>query len=240
MSPLRLVERRNSHQPVHPNLAGQIAKRILANHRKCRRLDSGFFSGLVVVHLRLKSLPLGPPQIHAKQHLSPILRFGAPCSGMNRHDRIKAVVRAGKQRLGFNPIHQFAQRFQVALQIGPDVLTFTCQIKIGGNVVGPPRQVAFQRQHALQALPFAHDLLRFFRIRPQIGIRRLLFYFGKLLAQLTGVKDTPAGREPWSLRKYIAVRVHPTCLITQPVLAWSLVASRSSLASSSQRPTTVD
>jgi hypothetical protein len=53
-------------------------------------------------------------------------------------------------------------------------------------------------------------LLRFFRIRPQIGIRRLLFYFGELLAQLAGVKDTPAGREPWSLMKCIAVPVHPT------------------------------
>jgi hypothetical protein len=43
----------------------------------------------------------------------------------------------------------------------------------------------------------------------------LLFYFGELLAQLTGVKDTPAGREPWSLETYIAVPVHPTFLITQ-------------------------
>jgi hypothetical protein len=56
-------------------------------------------------------------------------------------------------------------------------------------------------------------LLRFFRIRPQIGIRRLFFYFGKLLAQITGVKDTPGGREPWSLKKCIAVPVHPTLFI---------------------------
>jgi hypothetical protein len=53
-------------------------------------------------------------------------------------------------------------------------------------------------------------LLRFFRIRPQIGIGRLLFYFGELLAQFTGVKDTPAGREPWSLEMCIVVPVHPT------------------------------
>jgi hypothetical protein len=52
--------------------------------------------------------------------------------------------------------------------------------------------------------------MRFFRIRPQIRIRRLLLYFGKLLAQLVAVKDTPAGREPWSLKKCIAVLIHPT------------------------------
>jgi hypothetical protein len=55
-------------------------------------------------------------------------------------------------------------------------------------------------------------LLRFFRIRPQIRIGRLLFDFGELLAQFAGVKDTPAGREPWSLKKCIAVAVHPTFL----------------------------
>jgi hypothetical protein len=61
-------------------------------------------------------------------------------------------------------------------------------------------------------------LLRFFRIRPQIRIRRLLFYFRKLLAQLTDVKDTPAGREPWSLKRCIAVPVHPTFLSLVSIL----------------------
>jgi hypothetical protein len=37
--------------------------------------------------------------------------------------------------------------------------------------------------------------LRFFRIRPQARIRRLLVYLGELLAQLARVKDTPGGRE---------------------------------------------
>jgi hypothetical protein len=38
----------------------------------------------------------------------------------------------------------------------------------------------------------------------------LFFYFGELLAQFAGVKDTPAGRGPWSLKKRIAAPVHPT------------------------------
>src|ERR1700686_5462599 len=98
----------------------------------------------------------------------------------------------------------------MALQVGGDVLTFAGQIEIGGDVVSSARQVAFERQQAFQPLPLAHYLLRFFRIRPQIGIRRLLFDFGKLLAQFTRVKDTPAGRGPWSSKKCIAVPVHPT------------------------------
>jgi hypothetical protein len=46
----------------------------------------------------------------------------------------------------------------------------------------------------------------------------LLFYFSELLAQFACVKDTPAGREPWSLEKCIAVPVHPASLITRIVL----------------------
>jgi hypothetical protein len=57
-------------------------------------------------------------------------------------------------------------------------------------------------------------LLRFFRIRPEIGVRRLLFYFGELLAQFARVKDTPAGREPWSLTRCIAVVVRQAWLFT--------------------------
>ncbi len=70
------------------------------------------------------------------------------------------------------------------------------QIKIGGDVAGAARQIALQRQQALQALALAHHLLRFFRIRPQTGIRRLLLYFGELLAQFVAVKDTPGDRAP--------------------------------------------
>src|SRR6266404_7341763 len=212
MPPLRLIKGRNSHQPVHANLARQISERILANHRKCRGLDSSFFAGLVVVHLRLESLPLRPSQIHSQQHLGPVLRLGSPSPRMNRHDRIQAVVLSRKQRLGFHPVDEFAQRVHVALQIRRNILAFAGQIEIGGDVVSSARQVPFKRQQAFQPLALAHYLLRFCRIRPQIGIRRLLFDFRKLLAQLTRVKDTPAGRGPWSLKKSIAVPVHPTFL----------------------------
>src|SRR3984885_7947891 len=42
----------------------------------------------------------------------------------------------------------------------------------------------------------------------------LLVHFDYLLAQLARVKDTPAGREPWSSMRCIAVPVHPTFLIS--------------------------
>ena len=81
------------------------------------------------------------------------------------------------------------------------------------DVIGAADKIAFQRQHCFQPLALAHHLLRFFRIRPQIRIRRLLFDFGKLLAQLTRVKDTPAGRVPWSSRSVLLFEFIQHCLI---------------------------
>src|SRR5690242_16420124 len=49
MSSLCLVERRNSHQPVDADFAGEQAVRILAVNAECRRLDAGLFTGLVIV-----------------------------------------------------------------------------------------------------------------------------------------------------------------------------------------------
>ena len=62
---------------------------------------------------------------------------------------LSRVVRAREQCLGFDAIHQFAQRIQLALQVGGHVLAFFSQIEIGGDVVGPAHQVAFQRQCTL-------------------------------------------------------------------------------------------
>jgi hypothetical protein len=36
------------------------------------------------------------------------------------------------------------------------------------------------------------------RIRPEIGVGSLLFNLVQLLAEFARVKDTPAGRGPWS------------------------------------------
>src|SRR5665811_1360964 len=63
MPTLGLIEGRNPHQSVHANLARQITERILSTHRKSCGLDSRFLSRLVVIHLGLESLPLGPAQI---------------------------------------------------------------------------------------------------------------------------------------------------------------------------------
>jgi len=55
-------------------------------------------------------------------------------------------------------------------------------------------EVGFVGQHIFQALFFAHDLLGFLWIRPEIGFGSLFFDLGQMLAQITRVKDTPVVR----------------------------------------------
>jgi hypothetical protein len=81
---------------------------------------------------------------------------------------------SGKQGLGLDTVHEVAQGVQFALQVGGNAFSFSGQIEIGRDVLGPPHQVAFERQHFLESLALAHHLLRFGGIRPEIRICCLL------------------------------------------------------------------
>src|ERR1700689_4560458 len=75
--PLGLIERRNAHQAVYTDFPLQQTESVLAIPRERRRLESGFFAGLVVVENGLKPASPGPSQVHAQQHGGPVLRLGA-------------------------------------------------------------------------------------------------------------------------------------------------------------------
>ena len=47
--------------------------------------------------LRREAAIVGPAKVHPEQHLGPVLRVRPTGSGVNRHDRIPAVVLAAKQ-----------------------------------------------------------------------------------------------------------------------------------------------
>ena len=48
---------------------------------------------------------LGPLQIHAQQHLGPILRFGSARARMNRADGVELIVLARQQHRRFYPAY---------------------------------------------------------------------------------------------------------------------------------------
>ena len=89
------IERRNPDQAMDAGFRRKIAIGVLADHVKRNRLDSGFFTVLIIEHLRLEAILLGPSQIHPHEHLSPVLCLGSAGAGMDIDDSVELVVFTG-------------------------------------------------------------------------------------------------------------------------------------------------
>ena len=59
----------------------------------------GLFARHQVDDLGLETALLAPAQVHAQQHLRPVLRFGAASAGVDGDDGVAVVVRAGERQL---------------------------------------------------------------------------------------------------------------------------------------------
>ena len=77
MAPIAGIEGRLAHQAVHAGLGSQPAVGILADNVDGRALDPGNLTGRRLDDFRLELVRLRPAQVHAQQHLRPILRLGA-------------------------------------------------------------------------------------------------------------------------------------------------------------------
>ena len=89
---------RQAHQPVHAALGRQEPVGVLAVDREGRRLDAGLGALLDLLEVGLQAAPLGPAQVHAQQHLGPVLGVGAALARVDRHDarrRRRARPRTG-------------------------------------------------------------------------------------------------------------------------------------------------
>src|SRR4030081_1520334 len=77
MPAMVLVERRDAHQSVHSMLRSKEPIRSRASHDEGRALEPGLLTRRGVEDLGFKVLSLGPFEIHAHQHLDPVLRLDA-------------------------------------------------------------------------------------------------------------------------------------------------------------------
>src|SRR5262249_19905690 len=71
------AEGTDPHQPVDAALGGEEAAGVLPAGDEGRRLETGLLPRRGLLHLDLEAAALGPAQVHAQQHLGPVLRVGA-------------------------------------------------------------------------------------------------------------------------------------------------------------------
>ena len=138
--------------------------------------------GCEIEHRGAKALALSPAQVHAQQHLRPVLRFGAARAGLDGHDGIQAVAFAGEQRGGLEFRDVFIGRVDLALDVAqqarraaprrsppwPGGDRFRCRWTMRASFSSAPTR-AFGRLALLQ------DLLGLLLILPEIGLRSFAF-----------------------------------------------------------------
>ena len=78
---------------------------VVAGHRERRALDAGLVARLQVDDLAPEAAALRPAQVHAQQHLGPVLRLGAAGARMDRDDRVLAIELARQHRPDLGGLH---------------------------------------------------------------------------------------------------------------------------------------
>src|SRR5665648_303129 len=119
------VERAHTDQAMHAPLRLQQPVDVLALDGERGALEAGFVAFLRVVHLDLEGAALEPAQVHAQQHLGPVLRLGAAGAGMDGHDRAALVVLAAEEA-------QLLPALEIGLELGDAVHEFLEELVVDG------------------------------------------------------------------------------------------------------------
>ena len=129
----------------------------------------GLVAGLVVDQFALEPAALDPSQVHAQQHLGPVLRFGAARARMDRDDRVLAIVLAAEHLLDLAGLHLLIERVERGCEFAVDRLPRLGPLDQDGEVVALLAQRHHQVAILLQAPAALQDLLRFGLVFPEIG-----------------------------------------------------------------------
>ncbi len=102
---------------MHAGFGFQVAVGIGAGDFDGNALDAGFFAVLQIENIRAETAAFDPAQVHARQHLRPILRSGAAGAGMDGEDGAFRVFRVAEHAAEFQIRDPFVQFIQVLLQL---------------------------------------------------------------------------------------------------------------------------
>ena len=155
---------------------------------------------------RLNPRRSAPLQVHAQEHLGPVLRFGAAGAGMNGDDGVGAIVLAAEHLLGLGGLDfllQLVERRAARSAPTSSPPRPTRRARRGRRCALLQRLA--QREVVLDAAPPLHDLLRFGLVVPEVGLGDALLDLGQLLVEAGSLKDASAALRPAGAGLRIAV-----------------------------------
>lgn len=226
MTSCRLIKGRNANQPMNAGLGGQQTVRIFAFHSKRHSFEAGFFARLVIDNFGLETTLLCPFQIHAEQHLGPILRLSASCPWVDCADGVQLIVAAAEQHFRFRDADLVLQVFEPRAKFFQRIRIFIGKFKQHGCVsnfgikVFLPFDLLFQDTSALQ------KFLRSVLIVPEVGRRCFILNPCQFLLARGNIKETSRAALPScaALRTMFSgpVLITPRSFILHKLLTYSL------------------
>src|SRR5260370_36167293 len=98
--------------------------------------DAGLVAVLDFVDFDFEVLALAPADIHAHEHLGPVLAFGAAGAGVHDDDGVEGVGLLGEHGLGFEFFGEVDEGGDLAGQVRLGVFAFLGELEVGVDVVG--------------------------------------------------------------------------------------------------------
>jgi hypothetical protein len=187
------IERRDAHQAVHAVLAAHVAEGVVAADAEARTVDPCLVPLLVVDHLGLVPAPLRPAQVHAEQHLRPVLRVVAAGAGVDAHDRVGVIDRPREHPRQLRRAHARFERRRLRRRLGDGRLVVLGgpEVQQDDRVVQVPRQLLDPADLLFERSTSPRDHLRLLLVLPESGRERLLLELVYLRLELRQVKDAP-------------------------------------------------
>ncbi len=181
---------------MHAALGREQAVRVRAVHDERRALDPGLVAVQHLVDLDVEVLPLRPPQVHAEQHLGPVLRFGSAGAGVERGDRVVVVVLAAEERRELQLLEVPRELVDRAAELGGQLRVGLVleQLAHGARVAQPKDEGVVAVELGAKARQARGQPPSAIGVVPERGVGGLLLELGHLSALAVDVKGTPSRR----------------------------------------------
>ena len=182
-----LVERREPDESMDSPLGLEDSVCVVAGDGEGRRLETRLLAGRGLEQLGLKAAIRRPPEVHAKEHLGPVLRVGPPRAGVNRDDGVPGVVLTPEERVLFQPREVPLQGHEGRSDLAelPIVGGEFEQLLEVGDIAGKP-VVALEM--ARQASMLGREGSRLLLVVPEPGLAHRLLELAQPGADQLGVK----------------------------------------------------
>src|SRR5512135_2186811 len=160
---------------MHADLRPQQAVGVLPPDLELRPLDPRLFPGLEVEQLDREAASLGPPGVHAHEHLGPVLRLRAAGTRMNVQQRVPGIIRPAQQVAELERLQLAGDLLglviQTTLQAEIDMTLRLHELGQFPGLVHPLPEGAVRLQPALQSLDLLDHLLGPVLIAPHAAVR---------------------------------------------------------------------